>query len=73
MPATSPTSICEDGVGLLGRAGLGGDPHLQALDAAGQEGDGGVAGRVELVEAVGEHLGEPRLRAGPRCAGCGCG
>ena len=51
------------GHGLVG--GLGGDPHLDALDAARQKGDRRIAQKVELEDPVGQHLGEARFGLAP--------
>ena len=59
----------QDPVGLLPRRRLGRDPHLQSLHAAGQEGDGGVARGVELVDAIVEQFGQTRLAVAPGAQG----
>ena len=51
------------GRGLVGA--LGGEPELDALDAAGEVGEGGVAGSVEHGDAAGQPLGQARLALAP--------
>ena len=73
--STPKTSVAEDLAQLiassgsisasrLGRGrGLGGEPHDEPFDAAGEERDRGIGLRVD---PVGDHLGQPGLRLTPR-------
>ena len=49
--------------------GFGGDADLQALHAAGEEGDGGLAAGVEAAHLRLEHLGQARLGMAPGAQG----
>ena len=55
----------EQGLGRLAAARLGGDAHLDALDAAREERERGIAESVELRDATGQGLREPGLALAP--------
>ena len=65
-PPAPRSSSARHGVGRVG-LGLGRDAHLDALDAAGQEGDGGGARSARRAgHVLAQPLGEGRLGLAPR-------